>query len=1237
MRWGIIFLFTSGTLALLIKVKLMIVPRKAILNLNNADELTTWGKARAANIQPVTVSQQTTFFGDRTPQDNVGVYNLASTPATPQPQAYVNTGKLKTDGVDRFYKDTAFGWGQPRTAGSVTPMLNADVESPFYSPKTLAANNIAIVDGTPRKVRWIKPPGADESARVPWVKVGDDEFPLTGEARAIFDRHGNKPISERQRDGRFKTINEDKFVYPVDNSNWPRKRDTQNLGQELAEVNRKIMESGNNPYDPYAPPNLRDVYTGSPDEAGLQAFQQQVQVGVDALGLPIYQYVHRGNSGTWINDNQEEVLNLFAANKQSQGQSMVAEDMRRGGYRQNGGRIASAYPAADEADFIGGRIGYNSLGVPFDIDRRLVQRLGPVAPEGNVEYVAVELNNRIHPAVIAFTPASEFLQSTPQITKDLRTGAVLRGQVNPIVRPPTYTETPLSRVTVNEYGQVVAQSLPSGRLARSVMLRNGTLPIDNKEMVFRPDGNDPIIIKGKPQYTGTWARNSLYGKPEMSSAGRWIGGSMTDAEVAKGFNSGYRSGKISDRDPLDSNYQIRGNYRAVLSPNDERVIAAQQADAEARNLAAQVQETFTPPFTRNFTITQTGREIPASFEENQIQGAYLPVTYEGSKGVNVPGYAPYVPTAASAQEQIAEGLTRLDQYLADVRVEIDGRKYPLTPEATTKPYIPSDTQRSAESVARYGRVRVDRDGDIWDIDGPSDDEILAIARKGTNNFSPGQDIANARARGVGLSDGSEVYANPDIDVMDADSAIAEAKRKLNRIKAGINNYYTSPTARIPQSGMGTDGVFTINPGDPQLVQVPYANRFIDEAEAARIQAANEASRVARLKTVRDIDGTEYVEDMSHVSKRDIANLFNEGQDYSVLPGYLESEINKAQGTVNQLMGLEAQPEVKISIPGTGPKAVTLGEQARQLGMDVLHDTDYDQTDITGLIPYGSNLNLPVKYNAVQEEVDPEIAAMVLQANADKQAAQNLIDVATAYRQQERMNQIGYPSKPQVINETQAAAIQERVIKKAALQAMADRQAGYFGDELAQMLSAPTPNTAAQQAYDIMFDQGNVRKRTANRRWAEQVAIPEPPPSKDPRFVEDYGNMYRGGRLHEYFVNPGLTPVDNYTVYRTVDDVVQRPSIQTEVRRRIAESMQEPQYVTYQDLQSPTPNPQHPIPNSHSPVPSPRFDPRQLPSWTIPAGIGGVWLGAAGINAYQQEQERRRQNEEMELRRMYAGV
>lgn len=364
---------------------------------------------------------------------------------------------------------------------------------------------------------------------------------------------------------------------------------------------------------------------------------------------------------------------------------------------------------------------------------------------------------------------------------------------------------------------------------------------------------------------------------------------------------------------------------------------------------------------------------------------------------------------------------------------------------------------------------------------------------------------------------TETYLDPSLSPTDIVQGISDKTKELNRINASINNRLTSPSANAPdamsivmpdgttqripfvdsflkrsntgrryisQRGQLTEGEMPVSLSVNEPLNSNYspvtANRFMDEKEAARVAAQLE-TRPKKYKEIWESDGTSYLEEVDDVSVNDLRDIFNVDPDRRLTVeelqarnNALEQDIAKATNAYKQLMALEAAPEIKISAtPSTKRQTRTLGEQMEQMGLDLEEGQAKNQ-----LIGYGSlpvdlpatkQLSLPVQYPD-RTEYDPELIAMAEQGQQDTAAAQKLIDLATGYRQGQRMEKIGYPSIPRDLGEEGAAAVQERIVKQAGRDARLERLADTQAQQFADLLTNPpalTPEVVPVTAQDLL--------------------------------------------------------------------------------------------------------------------------------------------------------------------------
>ena len=343
--------------------------------------------------------------------------------------------------------------------------------------------------------------------------------------------------------------------------------------------------------------------------------------------------------------------------------------------------------------------------------------------------------------------------------------------------------------------------------------------------------------------------------------GRWIGGGM-EPSLWK-----YGGSKLDMRnnlgyDPLNSAYQINipkgGRYIQQLENKDPRAINARVQDLRARQEAALLPPDVMPAlFTRQYNITQTGEFIrPKNVNDIVVENATIPVMKEVSKDVYEPVQMPFISNAKT-----------LAQDLADVRVMVGNRSFPLTPEATVEPYLLSEKQQNKRFVESYRARRMGLDDDYYQLQEPSDKELEIIQSQinkgGTRGMvgaiNPDDDLA-ALARAAKNPDTREIYADPTIEPTDTLEAIQALRRRERELNIAISRYQEpeyfdrNETALASRFGGGAESIVSQNPGSiysrtryfrdardvnnngNYIPASPSIDRFINEEEAAAIAA-----------------------------------------------------------------------------------------------------------------------------------------------------------------------------------------------------------------------------------------------------------------------------------------------------------------------------------------------------------------------------------------------------------------
>jgi len=1304
---------------------------------------------------------------------------------TPQEQAFIlsktnpkNNSYEKTDAQNQFFNPNAIGYGDspvPNQRGSL-PFVKSNLKNPQYSDTTMAGIDKVLVNGEYRDIRWVNA-GRNNQGVQPYIfdknstaKVHLSEVVSPQQYQDVM---AGVNVPQYMNEGTYKrflktspNLNNYDEIRPTDATGkyqlvkrntiadgefiLPNRGELQGLGLELKSIDDLQKEALRNRSSDSIP-----VYWGSPDEPGKDA--------IDAVA-------RAGGSGTWVEDRQQPYLNYFSANKQSQGASMTAADLARGGTWQSGrNQPSAALPDLTQEDFISDRMAYSQGGYPVDVPRNVVKRQHLERMDSdevnllrgnfldgnkiNLNLLAANplfalsetvnntltqkgqnrivldpgfnygLNDNTHyvpKGVTALTPASEFLEPTPQRTIsniDRSNDAEIQQQSAYIEadnfdklkrqydEDRYYTKNKARNEIISNLDSVDASFLQAKEqlfndrvnalnLPRRANLGdyynhsqkqalNSIAPYDQvrENIINSPDvirfpttPETPLTLAavndyGVAEYPGNpdnayhypdnyqgrriaslsvQRNNGTLDPTQLSSRGRWMGGGIQPSPR-------YKSRDQTLYDPLEPSYlKIEtpkgGSYLRLRSDTDTLTLESQAVDKVARDAAAQYQEPpQVNPFTRQYSITQTGNEIAPVIPSGQIQGVTLPVMHEERIPGGVmsePEFMPYTPSVAPLDtvtgdsskyldpETIAElqqyqslikskdaddlsyareigrslqkkGIptnltpavdnskqTLLDQHLADVRVGIDGAKYPLTPEATATEYLPSTNQLSAEKTQLHSRTRVGLDDKVqwWNQDGPSDAELGAIARDGELNFNPADDITNIRKSGKGLA---SAYADPSIAPTDIVSAIEAKKQELNRTNALLTNYQTSPTANSPvyqdNNFTGSTIKYTNQAGLEQVVPANYFNK---------------------RKTITAADGTTHEEDVDYVNQKDLLDIFDSTRrmnpaELQARAEHLQSEIGNATNAYSQLMGIEPAPEIQITTTTGKRRAANLAEQMQQAGLN-LQESEPGITVGTGSLPIGlpseRSVSLPVKYNS-QEVIDPEVQTMV----DTGRATQQIVDMGNTYRGS--LGLLQPQSNAQLLSNFKQVVQPDGTIKIVDTRPdPAINNAGYevkssnkfdptfYRDKpllipasseaaLSQLLETPPADTAARRSFNV------------NSLLSSQ-------PAQRPPTQQDYDQSYT------------VQPSQRSIQYAS-------PQKEQYIPSQLAPTptgLPEPQYVTADNFnaQSPTPNAQY-----------------QIPNWALPTA-GGVYLAAAGINEYQRQQEQKRQQDEAGLKKLYGG-
>lgn len=1236
--------------------------------------------------------------------------------AIEQRKAYSQGSNEYTTGEGQFFRDNVFEWGINPIRKRMDYGLKSD---PLQPASVLVAQNMIPVDGGVKHFTWQNKGKEEGVIPVIWDKEKGKNVPLmdayppnSGLDYLNFFTNRNTPKYYTERDfNRLKTTTDlsnykvtlskspqtGRTFYQVQSTHIPesntgvKRSDMQSLESTLYGINKAQQEALSTRANTFT-----EVYRGSPQEPGLEA--------IDAVA-------RLGGSGKWVDDAEQDLYSLWDANVQSKADSMTADDLARGGGRGSGqlipitgsdeytwsGSGTSSLPRLTEENFLGERLGFNAQGMPIDVARQIVRKQGPESPTNHPGYL--DNSTFVPQGINSFTPASEFYSSVPQriaypetanrkLQRIVETGN--RNTPTTVINP----EIPLTLAKVNNYGMIEEY---------------GTDP--SNAYVFPEDYMGRRVANLSVQRA-----NNTLDTTQMSSRGRWMGG---------GLQGTLKDRSQSQLDPLIEERRIAtpvdSKYVRLLEADDPRTQQALQQQIDAYQQSLNTPETEVNPFIRQYQIRRTEKSIKPEIPQTVIEGAYLPVTTEVPRKVGdaefYQDWLPYTP-----QQKL------LRQHLADVRIKLGDAYYPLTPEATAAPYLLNESQLAKENNELFGKQRINADDTITYFNSaePSDAFLEGQSKKSAVAFDAEDDMQafyNASKGRPGT------YLDPALAPTDIVEALGSHEQKIKRIDASINNLLNSPTAKRPDAISLVNSYDTIgqtaahknflplvnkvrqSKGLPPLTEDEYlqqpvgvtgttstrlptsdsasiTTRFMDEVEAARVAAQLE-TRPKKYNEVMSDDGTTYLEevDINNVSAKDLGDIFNTDPDrkrtLQELQAQREYEIKERDRAINaykQLMGLEATPEIGINaIPESEKKARFLEEQLQKLGLKAEEGPRENLVIARGSLPIDlpatKQLNLPVTRTS-NVEVDPELIAMAEQGKRDTEAAQKLIDLAAAYRQDKRMKEIGYPQQSE-----------ENRINR-----LAEKDAGAVVDLLNAHLNptdaAPPVNAAAIQ------------------RLPQPTPIPEVV-VKQPIEVYPTSPIDLGDK--QFFVNEAGVPVPRKRMYKQkqgeidaakeIENVIGRRRIRLPLNKDLPTSpqfnalsqsaydqliaqansatvspvvttpTQEPTYITINDLTSPqglvqlpprvpveetltdqsvnVEQPPEPYGSPYSPY-EPYSPPnyvtmedlqnpqRQLPQWAIPAGVGAGLLGVAGISRYQKEQERKRQEEEMMLRRMYGG-
>ena len=442
----------------------------------------------------------------------------------------------------------------------------------------------------------------------------------------------------------------------------------------------------------------------------------------------------------------------------------------------------------------------------------------------------------------------------------------------------------------------------------------------------------------------------------MASRGRLIAGNLSNG--SRGQGEGGFASLVGFQVPNPPGT----NILRVLPPNDPRTESALSKQIQASQASVITPEDRSSSFNLNYS-SSLGGMFPQSNLPVPVSGAFLP--RDTANGLE---FQPYNVDPR-----------KLTDDLMNAHVQLDGAYHPLTPEATTVPFTLSQRQRSDINSERYGTRS------IFDEHLQEPDDAYFLEKNKSSPLAFTDDFGNTNMEGItktkkGLP---EVYADPSISSTDIVGAIEAKKQELNRLKASINNRLYSPTARLL----------------PDISMSPEEQRL----------EANQAIRPTRTRTVVDPeDGTSWVETVDpRASVSDIDKIFSSEDRPTVVQMQqraveLHNSIQDATNTYKGLMNLETTPPMQIQSVTLRPGAAeSASNTLANLGFNVQLNPVEDRIQInaTGSLP----IDLPrdaakqmdlirPTYSRPGAEVDPDIQAMYQQGIADRLSRSSLASV-----------------------------------------------------------------------------------------------------------------------------------------------------------------------------------------------------------------------------------------------------
>ena len=1081
-----------------------------------------------------------------------------------------------TYGDTGLYKDSQIQWQQSPIQSQSTkgrsPYLVSDVNNPIYDNEQLGALGLANIDGNLTKVQW-ENKGAQGVQAVYYQDGNRTYLDLNNPEYSHLAPYKPVFVPHNQINAAFNKPAQYGTTDIRDNYNITSTGKYNKQGVELFRLDRRSIPVDTN--------QVSSSVFQTPDDA-LNSINALINQGNARDGSvkevyygntsePSYNAIQKLAARGGSGKWVDDVDSYSDYNLWKMGSSSYADSMNQIDLENAGYTID---------DFPGG-IAFNKRGISVDIP-------GYQTPLGYRN----------------LPPASEFLENAPQLrTNEPRNIQRLIEEDN-LAR-----QTPLQRYYVNEYGV-----------------------IQNPDIDYA--GRTPLSVQ---------AYNNTLDTTQQTSLGRWSGGGLT------GIKSD-RSDGISD--PLIGTYKVRMPQGVAYKPVN--------VNARYQQEIPQIEVNEFIPHENRYDIDYG--IIPDSVDENnyrfsntipgthlnQIQGAYLPGLVETGANQFEPQLVPYSPHP-----------DYYDQHLADVRIKLGNEYYPLTREATTTQYLPSDNQLKQQAGQLYGKRKFFKDGSFEEYDNYGSVPSYEDAVKARNNavyadpnIEGATDIIGALDRerslikrlstvaeqklpynitqGVGY-DAIDPYGSGKMDMMLLQSnPIYAANARVNitpkypeqaidtlenSVLYGRSEGVSYPYLELdglPVSKIYSDGTpryDTPNGDEPRILPNRQGttignnsslNRFISDDEVLKIEREM-GIRPVRKQLVETEDGANYYIDADDeiVKASDLAALFdnpNKKLSLEEVMQLLDTKINDfmiGKNAYTQLMNLEPQDEIIINAELGKKQGNRLGKQLQQQGLE----TNYQDGTLTATgsmnvttLPGYEGLKLPVQ-RFKQDNSDLELTNMAKLGRATKEYNRVIKQRENLYgmgvRLPSRLDPVFSPNDDPA--EIRLHQLQQEI--------NANPPNMFIGEEIPNPWDTDSnidivhfdtvPNTSMSDAYlhkylappnYSLINTGDIASVLPRARVRKTGTIQRFGDS----FPELAGNQPRPiGQQGQEIIPDQL--------------VIEQPNINT------TESISQSQYL----------------------------------QWLKPGLMDAGLLGVAGLSQYYQQQQKERDNEEMQLRRIYG--